>query len=73
MTIQEALKNVDIIAANTVMNRAEHGALIESITLVTQRCNLADKLEKEIIELNKALSKSDKAKHKLEMTRKKKR
>ncbi len=73
MTIQQAIKNIDVVVANTAMKREEHGALIESVTLVTQRCNLADKLEKEIIEINKALSKSEKAKHKLEKSRKKKR
>ena len=47
ITVQEAIKNIDIVASNAIMNRQEHAALIESITLVTQRCKLADELEKE--------------------------
>ena len=47
MTVQEALTNIDIVAANARMNRQEHDSLKESITLIAQRCNLADKLEKE--------------------------
>jgi hypothetical protein len=47
MTVNEALQNIDIIIANTKMNRQEHDALRQSVTLVVQRCKLADELEKE--------------------------
>ena len=46
MTVQEALTNIDIVTANARMNRQEHDSLKESITLLAQRCSLADKLEK---------------------------
>lgn len=47
LTIQEALQNIDVVVSNVTMKRAEHQALQQSITLVAQRCQLADKLEKE--------------------------
>ena len=50
MTIQEALKNIDIVVSNVRMNRQEHQALQESITVVAQRCQRADELEKQIKE-----------------------
>ena len=47
LTVQEALQNIDIVVSNAHMDRKEHQALQQSIVLVTQRCELADKLEKE--------------------------
>ena len=47
LTVDEALKNIDIIVANARMNRQEHDALRQSVTLVAQRCKRADELEKE--------------------------
>ena len=45
MTVQEALQNIDLIVSNVQMKRAEHQTLQQSIGLVAQRCQLADKLE----------------------------
>jgi len=47
LTVDEALKNIDIIVANTRMNRQEHDALRQSVMLVANRCKRADDLEKE--------------------------
>lgn len=47
MTIQEALQNIDIVIANTKMNRQEHMALQQSVNIVAKRCELADQLEQE--------------------------
>ncbi len=47
MTVQEALKNIDIVVSSVPMKRGEHVALQQSVELVTQRCQLADELEKE--------------------------
>jgi len=47
LTVDEALKNIDIIVANARMNRQEHDALRQSVILVAQRCKRADELEKE--------------------------
>ena len=47
MTIQEALRNIDIVVSNVPMKRAEHQALQQSISLIQQRCKRADELEKE--------------------------
>ena len=47
MTVNEALQNIDIVVAATKMNRQEHDALRQSVTLVAQRCKRADELEKE--------------------------
>ncbi len=47
VTVQEALKNIDIVVAGVQMKRGEHIALQQSIELVTQRCQRADELEKE--------------------------
>lgn len=47
MTIQEALQNIDVVVANTKMNRQEHMALQQSVNMVAKRCELADQLEKE--------------------------
>lgn len=47
MTIQEALQNIDVVVSNTQMKREEHQALQQSISIIAQRCKLADELEKE--------------------------
>jgi hypothetical protein len=47
LTVDEALKNIDIIVANARMNRQEHDALRQSVMLVANRCKRADDLEKE--------------------------
>ena len=47
MTIQEALKNIDVVVSSVPMKRGEHIALQQSVELVTQRCQRADELEKE--------------------------
>ena len=45
MTVQEALQNIDAVVSSVKMNRQEHAALQESVDIVTQRCQLADKFE----------------------------
>jgi hypothetical protein len=45
MTVQEALRNIDIVVANVQMKRAEHTALMECIGMIVKRCGVADKLE----------------------------
>jgi len=47
MTVSEAIKNIDLVVGNVAMKREEHNALMTSITLVAQRCKVADELEKE--------------------------
>jgi hypothetical protein len=47
MTIQEALQNIDVVVSNARMNRQEHTALQQSISIVAKRCEVADKLEEE--------------------------
>ena len=47
MTVQEAITNINVVVSNVAMKRDEHKALIDSIELVAQRCEVADKLEKE--------------------------
>lgn len=47
MTVQEALQNIDIVVSNVPMKRAEHQALQQSVSLIAQRCQRADELEKE--------------------------
>lgn len=46
LTVQEALQNIDIVVSNARMTGPKHDALKQSIELVTQRCKLADELEK---------------------------
>ncbi len=46
MTTQEALQNIDIVVSNVPMKRAEHQALQQSVSLIAQRCQRADELEK---------------------------
>lgn len=45
--IQVALQNIDIVVSNVQMKRSEHDQLKQDLILVTQRCQLADELEKE--------------------------
>jgi hypothetical protein len=45
--IEQALANVDIIVANTKLNRMEHAELLKNVQTVKERCILADKLEAE--------------------------
>jgi len=45
MTVQEALQNIDAVVADIKMNRQNHAALQESISIVAERCQLADKFE----------------------------
>lgn len=47
LTVNEAMKNIIVVVRNAKMNGDEHDALRDSINLVAQRCDLADKLEKE--------------------------
>lgn len=47
MTVDEALQNIDVVVANTKMNRQEHDTLRQSVITVAQRCKLANELEKE--------------------------
>ena len=47
LTVQEAIKNIIVVVRNSKMNGDEHDALRDSMNLVAQRCELADKLEKE--------------------------
>lgn len=53
MTIQEALRNIDIVVSNVPMKRAEHQALQQSVSLIAQRCKRADELEEEKQKSNK--------------------
>ena len=48
MTVQEALQNIDIVVSNVQMKRGEHAALQQSISLIAERCRVADMLEKEV-------------------------
>ncbi len=43
LTIAQALKNIDIVVASVKMNRAEHVALAESITVVKEACTTGKK------------------------------
>jgi len=56
ITVEEALKNVDIIVANTNLNRDQHNALLESIKLIVERCKIADEFDI----VNKAKKKAEK-------------
>ncbi len=47
MTVQEAINNIATVVSNARMTEPEHDALKHSITLVAQRCKLADELAKE--------------------------
>lgn len=44
--VQQALNNVEVIIANTPMKRNEHIELMNNLTLIKQRCEKADELEK---------------------------
>lgn len=46
-TIQEAVRNIATVISGTRMTDPEHTELKQNIQLVVQRCQLADKLEKE--------------------------
>lgn len=46
-SVQQAIKNITIVVANVRMTRQEHQQLQQDLMLVTQRCELADKLEEE--------------------------
>jgi len=41
-----AIKNVAIVVANVRMTHQEHHQLQQDLILITERCELADKLEK---------------------------
>ena len=45
MTVQEALQNIHTVVSNFPMKHSEHHVLQQSVELVVQRCQLADKLE----------------------------
>ncbi len=51
--VKNALRNVDIVVASVQMKREEHTALMESIAVISTRCQQADKLEKKVKELEK--------------------
>ncbi len=53
MIVQEALNNITIVVSNTRMTGPEHDALKQNIVFITQRCKLADELEKKIAEIKK--------------------
>lgn len=46
MTVQDALQNIRIVVSNTRLTGPETDALRQSIAFVTQRCKVADELEK---------------------------
>ena len=48
LTVDEALKNIDMVVAATSLNREQHNILAASVRLVAERCQLADKLEKDL-------------------------
>lgn len=48
ITVPEALKNIDMVVATTNMNREQHNILAESVKLVAERCQLAEKLEAQL-------------------------
>ncbi|GAG61235.1 unnamed protein product [marine sediment metagenome] len=50
MTVQEALQNIDIVVSNVPMKRIEHWQLQQDLKFITQRCERADELEKQIKE-----------------------
>lgn len=63
MTVQQALQNIDIVVSNVPMKRGEHQALQQSVSLIAQRCQLADELEKanqEFDELKKEVEEQSK-------------
>lgn len=53
MTVQEALRNIDIVVSNVQMKREEHAALQESISIIAGRCEVADRLEGAALEAAK--------------------
>ena len=48
LTVDEALKNIDMVVAATSLNREQHNILAASVRLIAERCQLADKLEKDL-------------------------
>jgi len=48
LTVDEALKNIDMVVAATSLNREQHNILAASVRLIAERCQLADKLEGEL-------------------------
>ena len=56
LTVQEALQNIDIVVSNAHMDRKEHQALQQSVMLVAQRCELADRLEKAIVKAEETIN-----------------
>ncbi|KKL50670.1 hypothetical protein LCGC14_2303150 [marine sediment metagenome] len=56
MTINEALKNIDIVVSGTRMTREEHTALQQSVNLIMTHIN---DLEKEVEEFKQPMKLSD--------------
>lgn len=46
MKVQEAIKNVATVILNARMTGPEHSTLQQNLTLIMQRCERADELEK---------------------------
>lgn len=42
LTVEQALKNIDIVVASVKMNRDEHVALVESIQVIKEACSIGD-------------------------------
>lgn len=58
--IQDAVKNIAVVVANTRMTQQEHKQLEQDIVLVVQRCERADELEKRFKKELEAINKSKK-------------
>lgn len=58
--IQDAVKNIAVVVANTRMTQQEHEQLKQDVLLIAQRCERADKLEKQFKKELKVIDKSKK-------------
>lgn len=59
MNVQDALKNIVIVVEAALMNGQERDALRQSISIVVQRCKIADDLEKQIAAKKELETKED--------------
>ena len=47
-TVQVAIKNVAVVIGNARMTHQEHHQLTQNLILITERCQLADELERQV-------------------------
>ena len=66
MKVQEAIQNICVVVSNARMTQQEHDTLKQSITLIAQRCQRADELEREIESYTKSKKNPEKKKPKKE-------